>query len=370
MSEHQYYEFAAVDRPLDPDELADVRALSTRAHITPTSFVNEYHWGSFRGNPEQLLERYYDASLYLANWGTRQLMLRFPAALLDLSTAERYRADEAVHAWSSDEHVMVSAVSEDEEGDFEWGGEGVLSSLLPVRTEILAGDLRALYLMWLVGLGIGTVGEDEVEPPVPEGLSTLSGSQTALVEFLRIDRDLLAVAASGSAATGATVRPDIEGWVADLSAGERDALLVGLLRGDDAHLRTKTVRRMSGEPIAEEGARRTAGELVEAAAAGREARERAEADRRARDAAENARLATEARRKRLEKLAGEGDRAWERVAIRIAEKRPVAYEIAVDLLADLREVTADAEFGRRIEDLKAEHRRKVALMERLASAGL
>jgi hypothetical protein len=370
MSEYQYYEFAAVDRPLGPDELADVRALSTRAYITPTSFVNEYHWGNFRGEPEHLLERYYDAFLYLANWGTHQLMLRFPAALLDLSTAEQFRADEAVYAWSSDEHVMLSAVSDDEEEDFEWGGEGVLSSLLPVRTEILSGDLRALYLMWLVGLGIGTVGEDEVEPPVPEGLATLTGSQTALVEFLRIDRDLLAVAASGSAASGAVEGPDIEGWVADLPASERDALLVGLLRGGDAHLRMKTLRRMKGAPTAEERARRTASELVEAATGAREARERAEVDRRAREAAENARLAAEARRKRLAELAAEGDRAWERVAIRIAEKRPVAYDIAVDLLADLREVTADAEFGRRIEDLKVEHRRKVAFMERLASAGL
>ena len=82
MSEYQYYEFAAVDRPLDRQELADVRALSTRAHITPTSFVNEYHWGNFRGNPQRLVEQYYDAFLYLANWGTRQLMLRFPVVLL------------------------------------------------------------------------------------------------------------------------------------------------------------------------------------------------------------------------------------------------------------------------------------------------
>jgi hypothetical protein len=370
MSEYQYYEFAAIDRPLDPDELAEVRALSTRAHITPTSFVNEYQWGDFRGDPGQLLERYYDAFLYLANWGTRQLMLRFPAALLDLSIAQRYCADEATDVWSSDEHVVVAVVSEDEEGDFEWGGEGVLSSLLPVRSEIVAGDLRALYLMWLVGIGNGTVGEDEPEPPVPPGLSTLTGSQTALAEFLRIDRDLLAAAASGSAATNATAGPDVEGWVAGLPAGEREALLVALLRGDDAHLRMKTLRQMGGAPIIEEGPQRTAGELDEAAAARRGVRERAEADRRARDAAENARLAAEARRKRLDELASEGDRAWDRVATHIAEKKPVAYDVAVHLLADLRDVTDNAEFGRRVEDLKVEHRRKPAFIERLAAAGL
>lgn len=36
MSEYQYYEFLAVDRPLDKQAQAEVRALSTRARITAT----------------------------------------------------------------------------------------------------------------------------------------------------------------------------------------------------------------------------------------------------------------------------------------------------------------------------------------------
>jgi len=43
MSEYQYYEFLAVDRPLDERQQAEVRTLSTRARITATSFTNEYH---------------------------------------------------------------------------------------------------------------------------------------------------------------------------------------------------------------------------------------------------------------------------------------------------------------------------------------
>jgi hypothetical protein len=33
------------------------------------------------------MERYFDAFLYLANWGTRRLMFRFPRALLDAEVA-------------------------------------------------------------------------------------------------------------------------------------------------------------------------------------------------------------------------------------------------------------------------------------------
>lgn len=51
MSEYQYYEFLALDRPLDARQQNEVRGLSTRARVTATTFVNEYHWGNFRGDP-------------------------------------------------------------------------------------------------------------------------------------------------------------------------------------------------------------------------------------------------------------------------------------------------------------------------------
>ena len=93
MSEYQYYEFAAIDRPLDGRQLGELRALSTRADITSTLFVNTYHWGSFRRDPRIMMERYFDAFVYVANWGTHELMLRLPARLLDLATAQRYCQD-------------------------------------------------------------------------------------------------------------------------------------------------------------------------------------------------------------------------------------------------------------------------------------
>ena len=83
MSEYQYYEFLAVDRPLTAAEQAEVRQLSTRARITATSFTNEYHWGDFKGSADQMMQRFYDAHLYLANWGTHRIMLRLPRTLLD-----------------------------------------------------------------------------------------------------------------------------------------------------------------------------------------------------------------------------------------------------------------------------------------------
>ena len=42
MSEYQYYEFRAIDRPLTSRQMGELRKLSTRAEITPISFTNEY----------------------------------------------------------------------------------------------------------------------------------------------------------------------------------------------------------------------------------------------------------------------------------------------------------------------------------------
>jgi len=51
MSEYQYYEFQAIDRPLDASAREALRALSSRARITATSFTNAYNWGDFSGDP-------------------------------------------------------------------------------------------------------------------------------------------------------------------------------------------------------------------------------------------------------------------------------------------------------------------------------
>src|SRR4051794_24584080 len=90
MSEYQYYEFQAIDKPLTDKQMEELRQLSTRAEITRTSFSNEYSYGDFRGDPNKLMEKYFDAFVYVANWGTRRLMFRLPVAWLDLAAVEPY----------------------------------------------------------------------------------------------------------------------------------------------------------------------------------------------------------------------------------------------------------------------------------------
>ncbi len=96
MSEYQYYEFQAVDRPLSSAQQRELRALSTRARITATSFVNHYEWGDFGGNPARLMERVFDLHLYLANWGTRVFSMRLPRRLIDTAVVEACLIDDEI----------------------------------------------------------------------------------------------------------------------------------------------------------------------------------------------------------------------------------------------------------------------------------
>jgi len=63
MSEYQYFEFQAIDRPLTPEEMAVLRKFSGRARITPSSFTNEYNYGDFKGDRWAWMENCFNAFL-------------------------------------------------------------------------------------------------------------------------------------------------------------------------------------------------------------------------------------------------------------------------------------------------------------------
>ena len=78
---------------------------SSRATITSSRFQVDYSWGSFKGNADEWMERYFDAFLYLANWGTRELMLRVPRLLergilpFKVFAGTRYIRSKDIHAF-------------------------------------------------------------------------------------------------------------------------------------------------------------------------------------------------------------------------------------------------------------------------------
>jgi hypothetical protein len=382
MSEYQYYEFLAVDKPLTERQMMELRAISTRAHITPTSFVNTYQWGDLKADPRRLVAKYFDAHVYLANWGTRRFLLRLPAHLLDEETLAPYCVGDSLAAKTEGSFLLLDFMAEEVDSE-EWDtGEGWMGSLVPLRADLMVGDLRALYLGWLLCAQNGELGDDEPEPPLPPGLGEMTASLSALADFLGIAPDLIAVAAQGSPA--GTLAPPaheaLETWVRGLPVADKDVLLLRLLEGDAPTLRAELLKRLRQEttrreaPGAAQGSRRTVGQLLALADAQAQERERREAEERAAEQARHAQEQAIARRKHLDGLVGTESKLWREVEACIRTRQPKQYDDAVRLLRDLRDLgvregTLEG-FHSRLRDLRARHSRKPALLQRLDRAAL
>lgn len=389
MSEYQYYEFRAIDRPLSQKEMGELRALSTRAEITPTSFTNTYHWGDFKGNPATLMDRYFDAFVYVANWGTHRLMFRIPRRFLDAEAASTYCDGETLSLKAKKEHIVLEFSSSDEEGD-EWTeGEHWMSSLISLRAELMRGDSRALYLGWLASLRSrgwddedgwdeeDPDGDDRLEPPVPPGLAQLSAPLRALATFLRVDDELIEAAASGSVGEppAEPSRPELARWIKGLPASDKDAYLLRFLGEEgDLVLRAELSQRFreatvpKGARPTPDAGRRTVAQLLAARDALVEEKTRKAAERAARERARREREQAAARAKYLDELGRREPATWREVEELIATKRPKDYDRAVGLLVDLRDLaersgrTAEAEA--RIQGLRQCHSNKPSLLKR------
>src|SRR5580693_1264295 len=270
-------------------------------------------------------------------------------------------------------HLIFSLYVDRDPDDYweEPGGE--LAAMVQARSELAAGDLRLLYLAWLLALQSDEVDDEDTEPPVPAGLEHLSASLQAVVDFFEIDEDLIAVAAASSPSIQ---EPEgMAGWITFLPAEQKDALLTRVATGEGAQVRALLLRRFrtaSGSPPTAPA--RTAAELWQAAGNRKTARAKA-AERSQRQAeARSAAAQAAAYAKHLDQLATQTEAAWEKVAELIETKRPRDYDLAVSLLRDL-QALADrqedpAAFRKRFLDLRAQHQRKPSLLDRFDQAGL
>jgi hypothetical protein len=385
MSEYQYYEFLAIDRPLDEQQMAYMRTLSSRVDLAPTRAAFVYHYGDFRGEPLKVLEEHFDVLFYVANWGSRQLAFRFPRSTIDLSLFRPYYMIEQITIKTTERHVILD-INFHEEGRGDWiEGEGMLGSMALLRQEIMQGDMRALYLAWLKAaesFGDGpddgwddatqdpeidrADGEGDIEPPVPPGLKELSAALRAFAEFLEIDQDVVVAAAEASPPIQQQ-DDQIERRITLLPEAERNAFLIRAVRGEPniglAILRR--LREVAGSPSTEQptAPRRSFRAIQEAAQEQkkqRKAREREQAKR--------------ARILKLEALAKREPETWTYVKSLIERKQGSTYDEAVKLLVDLRDLASHQgkreHFTERFNALMAGYANRPALLDRIRKAGL
>ena len=248
MSEYQYYEWQTIDRVLTLAEQKAVNGLSSHIEVSSSRAVVTYNWGDFKHNPKQVLIKYFDAFFYMANWGSLQLIFRFPKGLLDKTNIEPYCIDDLISLETVGDYQVLDLDFNPEDGGEGWvEADAGLSQFISLRSDLLEGDYRLLYLAWLKALmedSPGYYDEDldeedetgrstgELEPPVPPGLKNLSPALQNFVQIFEIDPFLIEAAAEASPDPKAAPEVDYRELVARLPRPECDEFLARLAQGD------------------------------------------------------------------------------------------------------------------------------------------
>jgi len=380
MSEYQYYDFRAIDRALTRAEIAELRSISTRAAITSASFTNHYEWGDLKADPLKLLEKYFDAFLYVANWGTREFYLRLPQEFVDYKALRAMLHGEAAQVRKAGNSVIVAFENQFEDDDWD-DGTGWMGSLMSLRSELLRGDSRCLYLGWLLCAQNEEFDKDELEPAAPAGLGELCAPLRSLIEFLGIDEDLVEVAASASAPLKAGPdREELAAWIQSMPEKEKNNLLVAAVSEPGGRWKIGLLRRFEQQSVLRTLSvpdairRRTAGHLMTLAHARAEERDRLLEAKRAVEAARR-KAEDEANRARyLDQLENREDTTWNQIAAHIQKRQPNEYDKAVALLADLRDLAVQrgraTAFQSALGELRRTHAAKKSLLRRLTKAKL
>jgi hypothetical protein len=376
MSEYQYYEFQAIDRPLTDRQMQDLRGISSRAAISRRRFTNYYTFGDLKANPRDLLARYFDASLYFAHWHFLELAFRYPKNAVDVKLLRRYGTGQSLQISSKGTDIIVAMSVERDDFDAADDGQGWLSSLILLRSDIARGDERALYVAWLLGVQQREIRDSAIEPARPDDLGTPSPALESFIDVMGVDRDLVEAAVEG--AVRAPARPSkrrIDRWLAALDETDRVALLSRMARGETA-VGAELVRRFRLQTERREPTRtpRTAGALRARARELAEQRRLRTLAREAKQHARRARKQAAARDRHLNTLTKRQAAAWRHAETLIATRRSGDYDAAVALLKDLRDVTVrtgkSIEFAGRMRALRGVHATKPSFLARLRRAGL
>lgn len=378
MSEYQFYDFLAVDKPLTRTDLEALRSLSTRARISSTSFTNSYEWGSFRGDPDSMMERWFDLHLYLANWGARRLMMRLPADLPGRARLDQLAGSlHCVELRAAGQNLILDISIDEMELDGWEDGTGWLAALAPLRADVLAGDLRLFYLMWLMEVDLGLAEADQLEP-MP-GIGPISDALEAFADFFGIDCDLVAAAAEreDDAYTSVDASSETAAQViAGLPDADKSGFLVRLVCGD-AHvaseLRALVRNSLKSANTVSPVAARTAGDLCARAKVIRQEREAEQAEQAAAESRRREEEQLQFFRTRADQLMRHGYNVWDEINSEAERRNASGYDTAANLIRALRSIYEENgsldEFRLRLQEIRDLHARKERFLERFADLG-
>jgi hypothetical protein len=371
MSEYQRYEFMTIDRPLTRVQLDEVNKLSSHIEASSTHALIEYHWGDFKHDPIKVLREFFDGFLYWANWGSPELAFRFPHGVLPADLIDDHDFDDFVTFTKHKEYDILDIHFREMEGPDEWM-EFELGSLIPIRDEMMEGDLRALYVAWLASQSMMFGYEEDQEeedyeiivPPVPPDFGKLTKAQQALTKLLQVPGDLLLAASRHSiGTTQSTQKDDFAAWVELLPGDRKNEYLLQLAHNEPglSRLFIRELRELNRD---RDRVRTSTGERVTYATLNSESKNikaRREGDKREGERAK--------RLQRLQYIHDHQEQYWFQINQAVEHTVGARYDDAVRDLVDLREAAnkfnETLEFQERFRTWVESYRRRPGLIERL-----
>ncbi len=365
MSEYQLYEFRKIRGRLADKEKAEINTWSSRTTATSNGAIFTYSYGDFRKDMLDVVKQYFDAGFYIANWGSKRLIFKFPKKVVNETAMIQYCDFEGVSTIRDGENLIIDIDISDEEGGGDWiDDDGYLDEFIPLYDDVLRGDYRLLYIAWLYVAIIEANNDEEhlelVEPPVPANLNNLSHALEEFVKLIQLDNDYLSVAAQNS--TEKEIQDiDYKQFINKLLDKEKDNFLVNLLEGNSIEFELKhRLKELSGiSPQKENNSkRRTIGEIIQLA---EELKNTKKAKKKAK--AEAARL------RKLEEIETQQIALWIRINKLVGEKNTKAYDEIATILKDLKELAVHKKtlpvFREKVQQLIDENPRLSGLKSRI-----
>lgn len=369
MSEYQYVTFRAIDRPLDDKQFAFAERQSSHSKLSRWEMSVEYNYGEFRGDVDGLLKNGFDVHLLYSNYGQHEIKLRLPIGLPFNKATLKPLLQLGGLSWQKDakgKAGILTLAPFFEPGDIDplWEFDEYLDAVAIVREQLITGDLRGLYLLWLCAANDSLANPaDMVEPPVPHGLDTIPSGAANLLPFFGLDPLIIQAAAVDVPSIDAQTNTDdlIEKWLQTAKEDRLRVLLEQVLKHDPVAVKAELLAEIRDSGSLPEwptiNKERSFEHLHDAAADLRDiiidkSKKRVKA-KEARDAAK----AEKARQARMQEMKA-APKSWVQKAAKIASAGGTAnYEEAADILADVREAVG----GVKGEKLALDRAKKLAV---------
>ena len=381
MSEYQRYEFMTIDRPLTAAQLDAVNTLSSHIEASSTHAFIEYHWGDFKHDPIKVLREFFDGFLYWANWGSPQLAFRFPHGILPTDLIDGYDLEDFVTFTRYPDYDILDIQFGEMEAPEEWT-EYELGSLIPIRDELMEGDLRALYIVWLAAQGMmggydeeEDYGEEENEDEedydeeedhgiaVPPGFGALTAAQYSLAELLQVPQELLVAAARHSEGAAPSTKDDFAEWVELLPPDRQKDYLVRLAYNEPglSRLLVRELRELGQDKT--RAAPPTGEHVTYATLLAESQAVKSQLEREKREQEQAARL------RNLQEVHDHQNNYWHQVEQAVMRSTGTGYDEALRLLIELREAAdqfkESQQFQDRFRAWVRPHLRRPAFVKRL-----